>query len=524
MKRKKPSIKPFTLDSLAAYVDSRPSRLGAWRDGAPGRYPMLAWLNVYPVALQREMASAVGFRTAAAMLAASHHNQVGIAAGWVTQYMNGPSKAQSSTEQDRVAMFNTAGAYWTLQNALVEARVGVRDFEASGTLVRLSYQGNRAIDALDRLLDLVEHLDSFDRAPVPSTPRLRDWMADSGMSQPWAASPAWVRDAFREHAGNVLATYPRYLSDNTTIAGVTVRDLDMFWVELLAWGTYMLVAVALGSRHLPTVLPLVQRDDFINAVAAATDLSSSVVDRIVALLTLDVARCSDGALTPLVSIDGHIVPMSSLIVPTFPQRNFLAIVQSTPSLMGEAGRLLGIAGEHATLALLGRLENALVASRIKVLRPNGSPAGDLDVVACDPATRTVVIFEIKWGIAADGNAAVYRIERGAIEKREQVIRLREEIDRGAMPQWPTGWAHMTDYEFHWYVLTRDVLAMRQIQDNNVTIRSHQLLSRTLRAGARIADLISALDSPPVPPVELCQTHWERIRYGDLQVEIEFIVT
>jgi hypothetical protein len=287
---------------------------------------------------------------------------------------------------------------------------------------------------------------------------------------------------------------------------------------------HMHVAIMLGSYHLPTILPLVPRSHLINTLADVTGLSPSVIDRIVALLTLDLGRCSDGALTPLVPIDGQIIPMSSLILPTSPQRNLLAIVQSAPSMVGEAGRLLGLAGERATLALLERLRDALFASRIQVLRLNGSPAGDLDVVACDPATRTAAVFEIKWGIAADGNAEVYRTEQGVIDKRAQVIRLREEIDAGrAVPQWPAGWPDMTGYEFHWYVLARDVLAMRRIRDDDVTIRSYQLLSRTLRAGATVADLISALDSPPAPPIELCQTQWEQIRYGDLRVEIESIV-
>jgi hypothetical protein len=486
---------------------------------------MLAWLNAHPVALQRELASTLGPRTAAAMLAASHHNQVGIAAGWITQYMTGPVRSQKSSEQDRVAMFNTAGAYWALRNALVEVRAGVRGFQASGTLVRLSYQGNRTVDALDRLLDVVETLDSWDKVPALSLPRLREWMSDSGGSRPWTTSPAWVRDALREQARNLLATYPRYLPDSTTLAGVRMGDLHTFWVELLAWGMYMHAAMFIGSLHLPTVVPTVLRDDFTNTLVTATGLSPSVVDRTVALLTLDIARCSDGALTPLVPVGGHIVPMSSLIVPSSPQRNFLAIVQSTPSMMGEAGRLLGIAGERATVALLRRLQDVLVASRIKVIRRNGSPAGDLDVVACDPATRTAVVFEMKWGIGADGNAEVYRIEQSAMEKRAQVVRLRDEIYAGnAVPHWPESWPNMTGYTFHWYVLTRDVLITRDVRDNDVTIRSHQLLSRTLRAGCGIRELISALDSPPIPPVEVCETQWDRFRYGDLQVEIECIVT
>ena len=520
-------IKAVTLEQFVAYVEARPARLGCWRDGTNGRYPMLAWLNRRPIMEYRELASDIGPREAATMLAIPHHNQVGIASGWITQYMTGPTRSQSSSEQDRVALFNTAWAYWSLRNALVELRIGVRAFEASGTLVRLSYQGNHEVDALDRLLDLFERVDSYDKAPTFANPRVREWMIGEAGEQPWATSPAWVREALREQAGNVLATYQRDLPDNAPLGSIIMGDLNTFWVELLAWGMYMHVATTLGSQHLPTVLPLVPRGDFIDALAVDTGLSPSVVDRIVTLLTLDVVHCSDGALTPLVPIDGHIVPMSSLIIPTPPQRNFLAIVQSTPSMMGEASLRLGFAGEHATRLLLReRLRDALVADgRIRVLRLDGQPAGDLDVVACDPATRTAIIFEIKWGIAADGNVEVYRAEQGAMEKREQVVRLREQIDDGrAMPQWPPDWPDMTGYQFRWYVLTRDVLAMRHIRDDDVTIRSCQLLSRTLRAGASIEDLISILDSPPVPPIKLRQTQWVRIRYGDLQVEIEHIVT
>ncbi len=105
-----------------------------------------------------------------------------------------------------------------------------------------------------------------------------------------------------------------------------------------------------------------------------------------------------------------------------------------------------------------------------------------------------------------------------------MVSLREEVRCGhAVPQWPAGWPDVTGYELRWYVLTRDVLTMRDITDDDVVIRSHQLLSRTLRAGASVADLILALDSPPEPPIELQQTQWERIRYGDLRVEIESIV-
>jgi hypothetical protein len=488
---------------------------------------MLTWLNVHPVAELRAAVSEDGPELAAMRLLGQHHNQVGIAAGWLTKYMAAESRHQVSSEADRVAMFNAAGAYWTLRNALVEVRVGVRGFEASGRLIRLPYQGNHAIDALDRLLDRVESLESVTRAPAFSASvAVRDWIHERGRSQPWSACPPFVTDAFRSHARKLVATYLHYLPDDTVIAGVTRRDVSRFWEELLAWGMQMYMATMAGSKHVPTVLPLLPRQALIDSLAESTELSPSVVSIIVDLLTLDLSRCKDGALTPLVPIDELIAPMSTLIVPTSPQRNFLAILQSDPSRVGETGRLLGEAGEHAVLKVLDRLRpGALVRKRIKVLRADGKPAGDFDVVACDPETRTGVILEIRWGIAADGNAEVYRSEQAAIDKRAQVVRLRDEVNQGtAQPKWPADWPDMRGYNFRWYVLTWDVLAMKSIADDDVTIRSCQLMSRTLHSGATIADLITVLDSPPVPPEGLTQTHWGRFHYGDLRVEMESVIT
>lgn len=254
-------------------------------------------------------------------------------------------------------------------------------------------------------------------------------------------------------------------------------------------------------------------------------VSVSAVQRAVDLLTVDLDRCSDAALTPLVPVDNLLVPMSLSIVYTSPERNMLARVQSDPGLFGEAGRILGVAGERETLKVLSRLGgHPLIAQRIGVTRRDGSPAGDFDIVVCDPSANLVVVLEIKWGISTDGNADVYKVERGAIEKRAQVIRLRKEVVSGkAKPKWPSAWPDVTGCEFRWYVLTRDVLATRSISDDYITTRSVQLLARTLRKDATVEDLVAALDHPPTPPSALCETQGDRVRYGDISVEIELIV-
>lgn len=81
---------------------------------------------------------------------------------------------------------------------------------------------------------------------------------------------------------------------------------------------------------------------------------------------------------------------------------------------------------------------------------------------------------------------------------------------------------MSSCAIRWFILTRDVLPMRHVDDDGVTIRSLRLLQHTLRRGASMNDLFRALDEPPVPPAELTATSWDRIRYGDLTVEFEMV--
>lgn len=473
----------------------------------------------------RALAAEVGHRAAIGLQTAAHHNQIGIAAGWVNKYMSGPSRSLATPEQDLQALFNVAGQYLGLQNALVEVRAGVRTFEAAGSLVRLAYDGNHPVDALDRLFDLLQTLDALGAPPVGLNPRLREWISTGGLNQTWDQAPEWVRDEYRAMASGVLASYARYLDERVTVAGFTIRDFDAFWVELLAWGNHMHAATLLGSERPMTVAPLVARDSFVAQLASGAGIPEGAVDRMTTVLTLDLERCPDGALTPLVEIDTNLVPMSGLIVPSAPHRNLIAILQRDPCTVGEIGRLLGAAGERETVDVIARLhKGTLVGRRVKVTRRNGESAGDLDVVVCDPGDRLLAVFEIKWHIAADGNEEVYRAEASVRAKREQAIRLRREMHTGdATPEWPPDWPDVSEFRQRWFVLTRDVLPMRDIDEGGVTARSVQLLQRMLRADASVVDLVQLLDDPPTPPEDLCATQWERVRYGDLRVEVELIV-
>ena len=231
------------------------------------------------------------------------------------------------------------------------------------------------------------------------------------------------------------------------------------------------------------------------------------------LLTLDLERCSDPCLTPLIPVGQAIVPMSSLIVPGSPLRNFTALLQLDPGRFGAAGRALGQLGIATVCETLRRVPEAHVATNVDLVTVTGVRVGDLDVVLVDPANRCLVIFEVSWQIGPDGGFEVGKAERKAVEKRAQVSRNRAHLAAGtARAEWPPGWPDITGFRTRWYVLTRDVLPLAPVEDE-IVLRSHQMVDQMLPTGASLEDLVGLLDDPPVPPEELTELREARIKFG-----------
>lgn len=325
-------------------------------------------------------------------------------------------------------------------------------------------------------------------------------------------------------AQETIARLPRFLDMSEPIAGVTVAEIDSFWTELIAISTLAGLGIMHGATDPKIVTPRWTRDCFVEAFSTGCEIDEQSAVRLSEMLTMDMTRCPDPALTPLVPLGEELLLMSSLVLPASPHRNTVSIVQQSPELFGRAGKLLGNAGENQLVETLGRMiDTTLVARRVLVKRPNGETAGDLDVVVCDPSEQQLASFEVSWRLPSDGNAESYKAAQLAIDKREQVRRLRSEIESGlAEPRWPSSWPDISTFNWRWYVVTRDVIPNPQDDSHVVGLSSERLLRYTLRKDATVGDLMTCLDSPPEPPDVFQETQWSRIRYGDLRIDIESI--
>ena len=509
-------------DEFARYLDDYPGTFNLWRAGEESLYPLLASLNVYPVARQREESERLGPHLATMLFHHAHHNQVGITVAWAVKHMRGRRHDAEPPFEELERAFEVAGVYWSLKNVMADVYAGTREFETTGRRIRIPYVGNAVFEATDRLLETLEGIRSMPEGPPAGFEELREWQRTTGRDRPWEGVPLRMREEFRAFARSLAGKQESYLDPGVDVGGFTMGEATLVLLELFARAWHAAGQIMLGSRRAEVVLPAIPRRQLISQLAMATRVPIDRVEMIVDLLTVDLEACPDPCLTPLVPLpDGRLASMSSLITPGAMVRNFTARIQREHARFGEAGRLLGLLGSRTVAETLRRrLSGAKVAERVKVFHPGGRQAGDFDVVVFDAATNDIVVFEVLWRISPDGSAEVGDLERKAHGKRHQVIELREAIVAGARPRWPANWIVPDDASYRWFILTPSVLPALPLDDAGVPIRSHQILASLRWNGTGVKDMVDGLLNPPPPPPELSATEWVDARYGRYEVSVE----
>ena len=97
--------------------------------------------------------------------------------------------------------------------------------------------------------------------------------------------------------------------------------------ELLAMAMHLHTCTLYGCVNPAIVVPIVPVAELVDDLAVASAVPTQRVADVVAILTLDLARSPDPCLTPLIpfGVDA-VLPMSSLIIPSAPVRNFTALL------------------------------------------------------------------------------------------------------------------------------------------------------------------------------------------------------
>lgn len=132
--------------------------------------------------------------------------------------------------------------------------------------------------------------------------------------QPWTALPNWVQAEYRTLAMNLAGEYRSDLPLDFDVGGFNLGDAAAVWTELLTWSLHAQLCARWGSTSSSVVAPFFERSELVDRFTAASRVDRAKVGRIVDLFTLDLVRCPDACLTPLVPFGGGLLPMSSLVL------------------------------------------------------------------------------------------------------------------------------------------------------------------------------------------------------------------
>jgi len=166
--------------------------------------------------------------------------------------------------------------------------------------------------------------------------------------------------------------------------------------------------------------------------------------------------------SPLVPYGDAVIICPPLITPRAVDPIMLRSAAHDSRGFGSIGRELGNRATAWTESLRAT-PAALAAERVPATRADGRSAGDLDMVAVDPARRVGLSFEIKWPIEALSLPEAMKVENWATSAARQLDRLREELRAGtATLLLPSSWPPFESIDWIWCVGTPQQFCLRPL--------------------------------------------------------------
>jgi hypothetical protein len=199
----------------------------------------------------------------------------------------------------------------------------------------------------------------------------------------------------------------------------------------------------------------------------------------------------------LIPNSGLITVLPLIMFPRAIDAIVLRTAASDPALYGPIGKRQG---ERAKVwgRWLREIPGVKVVEGAKVRSLKGQAAGDLDVVAFDPASRKGLILEIKWPIDALTLAETFKTDQTIVLASVQLGKIRRSLAAGAVrAKLPPEWPAFDEIDWAWGVGMPQQLTPRPLPEPDMFATSFRYVSRLDPANS-LPELISTLRSPIVP--------------------------
>ncbi|MFC4013392.1 hypothetical protein ACFOY2_39625 [Nonomuraea purpurea] len=442
---------------------------------------------------------------------------------WNAEFPYGEGSCSVKDAAQVLAMAEEFDVVERLQTAL---GVGGFSVTKSSGGFSLAITQDPSIEAADVYLEL---LTSPRRSSNHRVPEIDRWVMSLTPAKPVRGIPLLVRRAATRWARAEVEAYRKALPEGNLSSEFSLGGRLSLGVVVQHWASlvgmcHVLDTCAALTGHPGSTLAWLSREEMaarlVESVEDGGDLS--VAQEMIDLLTFRPGVSPLAA--PLIPCGDRLIVSPALINAIGIERLLLRTVAANPSRFGKVSNQLGKrASEWA--ALFREIPNVLVAEGVKVKRPDGSIAGDLDVVAIDPSAGIGLCVEVKWPIDAHTLKESIKTSELILSAARQLGGLRAVIlTSNAAPVFPPKWPSFKEITWFWAVGTPQQLYAGKLPVLDLHMTSLRYLKQLPRADT-LKQLIDAVARPCWPErnthfkVGCLRTQIGRVRFEQEVIEL-----
>jgi hypothetical protein len=210
------------------------------------------------------------------------------------------------------------------------------------------------------------------------------------------------------------------------------------------------------------------------------------------LMTYRPGQGAHASATPFIPFQDRLIFAPALVTAAAIERTLLRSVAADPYRFGSLGQRLGRLADRVAHAL-SEVPGVSVMTRIKAVRPDGSAAGDIDVLAIDETQRKAFAIEVKWPVEALTLKEAAKVDADVRRGSTQLSSLRQALASGAATLAVPPGTIARDLDWIWYVATPGQLAEPGAEDIHPTSLRHL---RAMLPARNLSDLAAKLRQRP----------------------------
>lgn len=365
--------------------------------------------------------------------------------------------------------------HWKLDGAVDAAKRRLMRVRQDGRHFTLTMALVPDLEFLDMLLER----ETSPSVPEPPSPRaVNEWFSKRAFSGKFEELDTTTWDAVQKYARRLIrwqrSGLPEGMIDEDlqlTESLTLGRSVDLYAI-LLALRIIADSAVRFLNYPEASLMSFTREGALQLFMEADSGIRQAEASEFIEMMTYRPGQSAHASSTPLISyLDRLILPLA-LVTTAGVERTLLRSIAADPDRFGSLGQRLGRLADRIG-RVLGEVPGVVVAPRVKVVRKDGTMAGDIDVLAVDAKRGRVFAIEVKWPVEALTLKEASKVDADVRRGATQLQSLRRIIVDGEASLLLAHTEAMSSrMEWSWFVATPGQLAETGIDDIYPTSLRH----------------------------------------------------